>query len=116
MKQFILTISLLVYLFVGGHASAQNVSLNENENYRIEKVYPNPVTDQLTLEIDVADYSHVQFELIDILGNQIKRWQKMKLVPGQQKVKLDLQQFNPGFYLIKANFGDHVIVKRVRKL
>ena len=116
MKQFILIISLLVCFFIGGQTSAQNASLNENENYRIEKVYPNPVSNQLTLEIDVTDYSHVQFELIDILGNKIKRWQEMELAPGQQKVKLDLQEYNPGFYLIKANFGDHVIVKRVRKL
>ena len=116
MKQFILSISLLVCLLWAPQSFAQKASLSENENYRIEKIYPNPVSDQVSLEIHAADYSTVQFELIDILGNKIKQWQKKELVPGDQKIKLDLQSYNPGLYLIKASIGEQVIVKRIRKI
>ncbi|HKJ41091.1 MAG TPA: T9SS type A sorting domain-containing protein [Sunxiuqinia sp.] len=116
MKQFILSISLLVCLLWAHPSFAQKASLSEKENYRIEKIYPNPVSDQVSLEIHAADYSQVKFELIDILGNKIKQWHKMELVPGDQKIKLDLQTYNPGFYLIKARIGEQVIVKRIRKV
>ena len=53
---------------------------------------------------------------IDILGNTIKKWEKMELTPGTQKIRLELQRFNAGFYLLKANIDGHVTIKRIRKL
>ena len=116
MKQIILTISLLGFLLIGGHSKAQSLSLSENESYRIEKIYPNPVVNHVSIEIYSANFATVQFELIDILGNKIKQWKKIEVVPGNQKINLNLQNFNTGFYLIKASIDGQVIVKRIRKL
>lgn len=116
MKQIILSFSLLIFLLFSGQSNAQKTSISENENYRIEKVYPNPVSNQVSIQFYSENYSTVQFELINILGNKIKQWKKMELIPGVQRIKLDFQDLDPGFYLIKATVDGQVIVKRIRKL
>ena len=116
MKKYILCLSFLLFFLSFNNLHAQEVTLSENQKYQIEKIYPNPVQDQVFIELYSVDYASVQFELIDILGNKIKLWKKKELVPGNQKISLDLQSIHPGFYLLKTNVGGEVIVKRIRKV
>ncbi len=109
-----LTFSMFILLF--GSAGAQEVSILDKEDYQIERIYPNPATEFVFVDIFSKNYAIVQFELIDILGNTIKKWDKMELTPGTQKIRLELQRFNAGFYLLKANMDRQVAIKRIRKL
>lgn len=116
MKKTILSLLLLLFFFSFENLNAQETPPVENEKYRIEKVYPNPVQDQLFIEIFSEDFSFVQFELIDILGNKVKQWKKRELFPGSQKLGIDLQSIHPGFYLLKSTIEGQVVVKRIRKV
>jgi hypothetical protein len=116
MKKIILCLSLLLFFLSFANLQAQEASLSENEKYQIDKIYPNPVQGQVFVELYSENFTSVQFELIDILGNKIKLWKKRELVPGNQKVSLDLQSIHPGFYLLKTTIGGQVIVKRIRKV
>lgn len=116
MKQTILSLAFLLLFLSNGSLLAQDVSLSDKSNYQIEKVYPNPVRDFVFVEVNSQNYTSIQFEAIDILGNKIKQWKKEELVPGNQRIRLDLQSFHPGFYLLKVVVDGQVTVKRIRKL
>ena len=117
MKKRILSIILISFLTLpiafGARAAEQQV---DKEAYQIEKIYPNPVKDFVYVELSSKEYSIVQFDLIDILGNKVKLWKKVELVPGSQRIRLETNDLNNGFYLLRATIDKHIIVKRIRKL
>lgn len=116
MKRFILSIILSLFSIVSGNLNAQELSKLNHELFTIQKIYPNPISDFVFIEINAKNYISIQFELIDILGNKIKRWNKIEVVRGTQKVKLDFQSIHSGFYLLKISADKTNIVKRIRKL
>jgi type IX secretion system substrate protein len=116
MTKTLLYLTFSMFLLLFGSAGAQEVSILDKEDYQIEKIYPNPATEFVFVDILSKNYAVVQFELIDILGNTIKKWDKMELTPGRQKIRLELQRFKAGFYLLKANMDGQVAIKRIRKL
>jgi len=116
MRKTLLYLTFSTFLLLFMSAGAQEVSIPDKEDYQIEKIYPNPASEFVFVDIFSENYGMVQFELIDILGNTIKKWDKMELSPGTQKVRIELQRFKAGFYLLKANKNDQVIIKRIRKL
>ena len=116
MKQTILSFIFVLFFLFNGSLKAQELIVSENESFRIEKVYPNPIDSYVFVQVFSENYGTIQFELIDILGNKIKLWNKMELVPGSQKIKLDFQAFHSGFYLLKGKVDGQFIVKRLRKL
>lgn len=117
MKKRILSIILISFLTLpiafGARAAEQQV---DNKSYLIEKIYPNPVKDFVYVELSSKEYSIVQFDLIDILGNKVKIWKKVELVPGSQRIRLETNDLNNGFYLLRATIDKQIIVKRIRKL
>lgn len=116
MKQFLLSIIFPLLLIISVPVSSQETALEKHEDYHIEKIYPNPVTNQVFVNLISEKYTVVQFELINILGNKVKHWKKIELVPGNQKIKLDLHDLNAGFYLLKVTAHNKTLVKRIRKL
>ena len=116
MNKIVLCLSLLFISLSFDNLRAQDISFFENEKYHIDKIYPNPVQGQVFVELHSKNFTLIQFELIDILGNKVKQWKKKELVPGNQKISLDLQSFHSGFYLLKATVDGQVIVKRIRKM
>lgn len=69
--------------------------------FSIEKVYPNPVKDLLTIDLRSAVSGSIEVSLINILGSEVKRWDQFSLSKGDQKLKLDLSQFKSGMYILK---------------
>lgn len=116
MKRTILTIIFLLFLIFTNNLHAQELPASPKQDYKIEKVYPNPVKDQVSLELESEKFATVQFQLIDILGNKVKQWKKVAVVPGNQKIQLNLQEFNSGFYFLRVNMDNQIVVKRIRKL
>ena len=116
MKQALLYFTFSAFLLLFANVRAQEVSIPDQEDYQIEKIYPNPAKEYVFVDIFSKKYALVQFELIDILGNTVKKWEKMELTPGIQKIRLELQRFNAGFYLLKADNDGQVIIKRIQKL
>lgn len=69
--------------------------------FSIEKVYPNPVKDLLTIDLRSAVAGDIEVSLINILGSEVKKWNEFSLSQGDQKLKLDLSQFKSGLYILK---------------
>lgn len=116
MKEILLTLTFSLFLLFNGGLKAQDLSKSDKLDYQIEKVYPNPAREFVFVEVFSENYASIRFELIDILGNTVKKWEKKELTPGTQKIRFELQKFSSGFYLLKADKQGQIIIKRIRKL
>ncbi|MDP4999359.1 MAG: T9SS type A sorting domain-containing protein [Saprospiraceae bacterium] len=74
--------------------------------------YPNPVTEQLTVEILEDFDTPVSIELINISGNNLYQ---QRLRPNTIQTKIDLSAYPPGVYLLKVSYGS-VDVKVIKIL
>jgi hypothetical protein len=82
-------------------AVASDKVIIDAQAFSIEKVYPNPVKDFLTIDLRSAVSGSIEVSLINILGSEVKRWDEFSLSRGDQKLKLDLSQFKSGMYILK---------------
>jgi hypothetical protein len=61
------------------------------------EIYPNPATDELNLNFDMVDISpDTRVELVNSTGGVVL---EMKIV--QKQTKLDIQNIQPGIYVLK---------------
>lgn len=84
--------------------------------FSIHKVYPNPVKDLLTVDLQSAVSGAIQVSLINILGTEVKKWDEFSLSQGDQKLKLDLSQFNSGMYILKIVQQGQVRTQVLKKI
>lgn len=75
------------------------------------EVFPNPSRGQLNIELNLTNYSDVQFELTDISGKVIWRMAQ----PNQQKVReaLDLSGYAPGVYFLHTLVDEDTDTRKI---
>lgn len=83
---------------------------------KLERVYPNPISDYIFVDIEAESNAFAEIELLDILGNKVQVWERQELVNGKNKIKLQLENFHSGIYLLKVKIGAKVYVTRLRKV
>jgi len=119
---------LLLFFIEFGSYSQQTISANaksgsltdkispEAQTFNIDKVYPNPVKDLLTVELGSGISGEIQVSLINILGTEVKKWDDFFLSQGDQKLKLDLSQFRSGIYILKIVKQNQVRTQVLKKI
>ena len=104
MKTFF-TFILILIVSISSHAQKSGTlalgAFVTTQPFSIEKAYPNPVKDVVTIDLQCDKSGDVQVSLINILGNEVKRWDNFFLNPGDQKLKIDLSQFKSGVYILR---------------
>jgi hypothetical protein len=77
-------------------------------------IYPNPFSDQITLDFILKENTNVNISLIDLLGKQHLYPEPGNLnSSGRQSVILKTDGLLPGLYLCKIQAGNHSIIKRI---
>ena len=78
-------------------------------------VYPNPVSDHLSVSFQVHVSESVSIELVDINGRKIEVFRRELLSPGIIKKSIDIKDKNikPGIYFMKVWVGDKFISKNI---
>lgn len=79
------------------------------------KIYPNPVRDQLRLEMELPATDEVLIQVYDQLGRRIYSEQQI-LGSGLQNISLDMGNFSRGTYVLDIRQGNRHWVERVVKL
>jgi hypothetical protein len=74
------------------------VGINQNQKFS-ENVFPNPVLDELNIE---GNMPISKIEIINSIGNSIQRINSV----GEESIKLDASQWQPGVYFVKVWFND----------
>ncbi len=72
-------------------------------------VFPNPFSEKIILQIDLAFAQTIQLEMINISGNSILHY-KTNLESGQQNITFDVENYIPaGIYFLSVKNEDQVI-------
>lgn len=79
-------------------------------------VYPNPATEQLTVEFNLLSGSPVQISLIDLTGKQIDILLLEELPKGYFKRTFHLNALPPGVYTVKINSSGEKLWNYYKKL
>lgn len=69
---------------------------------RVVSCYPNPTSDNLTVEFELADKSDVQLDIVDVRGNLVKSVSNRSFDQGQHRFDLDVDNFANGIYFINV--------------
>lgn len=93
-------------------AGAENEKLLSNV-----KVFPNQISDQLSLSFKLNKDSNVSIKVMDALGNEVTTLLSQRLNAGEQTNTFNLgNKLNQGFYFIRVVAGTETIVKRIEVL
>ncbi|MCK6648342.1 MAG: T9SS type A sorting domain-containing protein, partial [Bacteroidia bacterium] len=76
------------------------VGINETYKKNGIKIYPNPSTDDITLEFEQTNSENTQIEIQNIFGQTVYS-EVMKTVIGKQTKILDISSFQNGLYFVR---------------
>ena len=76
------------------------------EEFALQPVRPNPVTEGGTIAFDVPNASAVAVTVYDVLGREVSRPVDGELGAGTHRVPFDVSTFSPGVYVLVMRAGD----------
>ena len=79
---------------------------------RIE-LYPNPANEIVNVEIDLAQPSSVQVQLIDVLGKTVVNETLSNQHLGKSNYQLNTTDLTPGIYNVYLRLGEREVVRRL---
>ena len=85
--------------------STQKIDVSDNVN-----LYPNPVVDAFTIELEVAKIGTMDYQIFNINGQVVKNGQAFPDHP------LNVQELNTGIYFLKIYFNGKMYAKKFIKL
>ena len=74
---------------------------------KILKFYPNPAENEVVLEFNSTENNDAQLSVFNILGSKV-HVQQIKLIAGQNYIKLDVRNLVVGNYIMKLCVGNDV--------
>lgn len=98
-----------------GKASYSNViplSLKDNLSW---KLYPNPVKDKLTVELNLTTDTKVSVQILSKDGKMLLNTDKGTLPQGQQQLTFNIQNLANGSYFVRVKAGDKSYTQTVVK-
>lgn len=88
--------------------------MEDLQDNALVKIYPNPTSAFLTLELDDINISDSQVVIYDISGNEMKRLTKSEIRLGKNRI--ETSDLSPGFYLLSLNTEGKSINKKFLKI
>ncbi|GGD53759.1 hypothetical protein GCM10011514_17400 [Emticicia aquatilis] len=85
---------------------------NEAPNNAVVNVYPNPVSEQLSVSFDSEPNKQISITILDNRGRVVEQ-RKLKSVGGNQQEKFDIKNLTSGQYLLKINTSQQEVVKKI---
>jgi hypothetical protein len=120
------TFILILFISISSYAqttttASQNTNTSSagiianTQSFTIQKVFPNPLKDLITIELRTEVSGSVKVSLYNILGTEVKKWDDFFLYQGDQKLKLDLSSFMNGVYILKITKQNEVRTQVLKK-
>jgi choice-of-anchor B domain-containing protein len=89
-------------LFVLNADIALGVSEKNNASKNKITIYPNPVINTVSVNLQLENADEIVFEVFDVMGKKISS-QKQHVTSGSTTKKMDTEQLQSGVYLLKAS-------------
>lgn len=121
------TFSIIIAFLISGYAKNSN-SLNQENGIQanslqidsptitIAKLYPNPVKDFTTIELQSKVSGNLTISLFNILGTEVKKWDAIFINQGTQNFKIDLSSFKTGIYILNISISGQVRTQILKKI
>jgi thiol-disulfide isomerase/thioredoxin len=104
---------------VGGHAQPCSVQVNEmNEDTDNEyfQCFPNPVIDELSLQINSGEFTEIEVEILNLAGQKILSFNPTFTSPNTE-IKLDVTRLTKGVYFVRLkNRSQMVATQKLIKI
>jgi hypothetical protein len=88
------------------------VGFNEINTSEVS-IYPNPVSSQLNINMDIENNSNVKVEMYDILGKIVYSQEFNNLQSGNQTIPVQTNQLKNGVYIVSVNNGQKVYKQEI---
>lgn len=86
----------------------------EGSNTILMTVYPNPVVNDLNIELLVTENSEVSLELVDYRGSRVKSiFNKVSFQPGLFDYEISMRNINAGIYFIRMENNGELKIQRI---
>jgi len=86
-------------------------------NYRVSEIdmisYPNPFTDQATIQFTLDKSTNVSIDIYDITGKTVRSINAGSFAAGENSVVIQREDLNSGIYLLKLNAGTNSGIMRI---
>ncbi len=94
-------------------AEVKNIlAVHEVVDESIAKVYPNPTSNRLFVDVDLVDNAEVTIEVMDMMGKIVRR-DDLGSMTGHNTLSYDVTNLNAGMYLFRIKAGKLVANKKV---
>lgn len=80
------------------------------------KIFPNPTLDKQELIFESHASEKIEVKLTDVSGKEVAFLFQGKTIPGQNKMVVDLSDFQKGLYFISIQLGNSVKVVKIQKV
>lgn len=87
------------------------------KNLTVSKVYPNPVVDQLNINLRLEKETNLSIKITDLLGNEIITLANEKASHGEHTKTYTMpSKLNAGIYFLRIVAGGEPVIKRISVL
>jgi photosystem II stability/assembly factor-like uncharacterized protein len=107
----ITNVGVIIKTTNGGGAVGINESHIENETL---KIYPNPATNQITIEFDLAETKNIFIEIKNVLGQTVQTISN-SFSQGTNKIEIDVSNFSEGIYFVQLQSGNKIVYQKFIK-
>lgn len=103
-----------------GYVPTTTVAVNaakQNKILSVLKVYPNPVNEQININLRLDRDINFSVKITDILGNDVATLANERSSAGEQTKTYSIpNKLNPGIYYLKIIAGGEQVVKKISVL
>lgn len=82
------------------------------QTFEIGKVYPNPATSQVNIELNSSEGSAISVKMYDVMG-KVVREENVTATQGQTSITMSTERLSTGIYTLHISDGQSVIVKKI---
>ncbi len=90
------------------------LSVNDIKELKTLEIYPNPVVDQLSVNLELVESARVSIDIVDLTGRVVKSFDYGKRSAGVQREVLNLQDISKGIYLMNLNIGKNQVGRKIQ--
>lgn len=76
-------------------------------------IYPNPATDQLNLNVNLANSANVTYQIVNSLGQTVLENNLGNLTNGKHAQNINISALASGFYYVQINIDGSIISKKL---
>lgn len=84
-----------------------------SQNHVSMTIYPNPVKDNATLDINLAQNSVATINVVDLMGRNVIVLGTKSMKAGQNTIELNTSNLNSGMYFVKVATENGIVTKKI---